>query len=443
MQIDSKPLSQMSKLSDLFKTHVFKTMLARLYGFFGRQQNAPWLVASSHWIERNIMVKRRQRRCAADASRANDDVEAYLQTHFCPNPFTTLETTHQGLAYVCCPIWLPTPIGRLDADPQELWAGPTAQKLRQSIADGSFRYCSRVHCPAITNRSLPARESPLAQDILKSFATTGGEIPPPKRIILSHDKSCNLSCPSCRAMMVVADKARQAKLDSMIERVIVPLLRGAEQVTITGSGDPFGSNHFRNLIKRITNAGARGSDEFPHLKIDLQTNGQLWDQRAWQELGLAGRVHYAQISIDAVTPDTYAFVRRGGSFERLLKNLEFVRELRRSGEIAYLEFSMVVQSRNFREIPAFIELGADYAADRVSFQMIRKRDIFSGDEHKEAFIGSPDHPDYEEFVALLRQRDWMTPRPGGPEVQIGNVLDYVRRARPRLLDDMGIQNAAE
>jgi pyruvate-formate lyase-activating enzyme len=422
----------------------FKKMVARLYLYFGRQQNAPWLVATSHWIERNIMVKRRQKRCKTDFAQSgltNEPLENYLKTHFCGNPFTTLETTHQGLAYVCCPIWLPTPIGKLDTDPEGLWRGPAAQKLRESILDGSFRYCSRVHCPAITNRSLPARDSKEAQAIIKTFEK---ETPPPKRIILSHDKSCNLSCPSCRAMMVVADKKRQEKLDSLIERVIVPLLRGAESTTITGSGDPFGSNHFRNLIKRITNASANATNEFPHLKIDLHTNGQLWDRRAWKELGLSGRVDHAHISIDAAQPETYAFARRGGTFERLLKNLEFVRELRRAGEIKFLEFSMVVQSRNFREIPEFIALGEEYSADRVSFQMIRKRDLFSGDEHKDAFIGSPDHPDYEEFVALLRRRDLLKPRPGGPDVQMGNVLDYVRRATPdRLAASEDIRSAAE
>jgi len=424
----------------------FKPVIARLYAFFGRRQNAPWLVATSHWIERNIMVKRRQRRCKTDYRRStniNQDTEAYLKAHFCSKPFTTLETTHQGLAYMCCPIWLPTPIGRLDSDPEDIWSGPMAQKIRESIVDGSYRYCSRVHCSAIANRSLLSRSAPEAQEILNAFTKPQEKIPAPKHVVLSHDKSCNLACPSCRAQMVVLDKARQEKLDGLIERVIVPLLRGAESVNITGSGDPFGSNHFRNLIKRITNAGKVATQEFPHLKIDLHTNGQLWDERAWRELGLAGRVRSAHISIDATRPETYAFVRRGGSFERLLKNLAFVRELRRSGEISYLEFSMVVQSRNFREIPAFIELGAEYAADMVSFQMIRKRDLFSADEHKDAFIGSPEHPDYAEFVALLRRQDLLASRPGGPQVHMGNVLSYVNRATPQLLEDAEFRRAAE
>lgn len=414
---------------------VFKSAVNRLYLMLGRHQNAPWVEATGHWIERNIMLPRRQRRRRRET--VNDSTEAYLKTHFCNSPFTTLETTHQGLAYVCCPIWLPTPIGKLDSDPDELWNGPTAQKLRDSIIDGSYAYCSRTHCPLIANRALAPRDSDEVQKLIVAYETDK-RVPPPQRVVLSHDKSCNLSCPSCRAMTITADKAKQARLDSLIERVIVPLLRNAEAATITGSGDPFGSNHFRNLIKRITRAG-----EFPHLKINLQTNGQLWDRRAWQELGLSGRVRYAQISIDAAEADTYAFVRRGGSFERLLKNLEFVRELRQSGEIGHLEFSMVVQARNFREIPAFIKLGADYAADTVSFQMIRKRDIFSGDEHKEAFIGAPDHPDYAEFVALLGQQDLLASPPGGPAVHMGNVLDYVRRARPELLEARAMGDAAE
>jgi pyruvate-formate lyase-activating enzyme len=410
----------------------FKTAITHLYTFFGRRQNDPWVEAASHWIERNIMVKRRQARVKPDP--ADTDTETYLQTHFCDKPFTTLETTHQGLAYVCCPIWLPTPIGKLDSDPHELWTGATAKKVRDSIVDGSFRHCSRVHCSAIANRSLPRRDSKEAQAIIKNHTTPGANVPPPKHVVLSHDKSCNLSCPSCRAITIIANKSKQEQLDSLIDPVILPLLAGAETVNITGSGDPFGSNHFRRLIKRLTNAG-----EFPALKIDLHTNGQLWDERAWTDLGLAGRVRNAHISIDAATSDTYSFARRGGSFERLLKNLEFVRKLRRSGEISYLEFSMVVQSRNFREIPAFIQMGEDFAADTVSFQMIRKRDLFSGDEHRDAFIGSPDHPDYQEFVEVLQSPDLA--RPG---VHLGNVIGYVNRSNPHLHDHMAsFSNAAE
>ncbi len=375
--------------------------------------------AASRWIENHIMVKRRQRRCRTQ--RLEMETAAWLRSHFCPNPFTTLETTHTGLAFVCCPVWLPTPIGNLDSDPVRLWSGPIAEKIRASIIDGSFRYCDHLNCSRITNRSLPRRDSEAARAILEDFAAKGPAGMPPKYVTLSHDKSCNLSCPSCRASVYVANKAKQAKLDELTESSILPLLRRAEVVNITGSGDPFGSNHFRNLIKRLS------EPDFCHLKIDLHTNGQLWDERAWAELGLQGRVRYAQISIDAARADTYAIVRRGGNFERLLNNLALVKRLRQSGEISYLEFSMVVQAQNFREMKEFVHLGRAFAADTISFQMIRKRDIFSGEEFEAAFIGNPAHKDYPAFLDILEAPDLAL-----PGVQIGNILAYVHRSQHTL-----------
>jgi pyruvate-formate lyase-activating enzyme len=368
--------------------------------------------AANRWINNHIMVKRRQRRC--NAQKPDDDTKSYLATHFCPHPFTSLETTHTGLAFVCCPVWLPTPIGTLDTEAVSLWTGTTAQKIRESIVDGSFRYCDHRHCSFITNRTLPPRDSESARAILDDYTAKGTVDRLPRYVTLSHDKSCNLSCPSCRSRTYVADKSKQGALDRLTETSILPLLRHAERVNITGSGDPFGSNHFRNLITRLA------EPDFAELQIDLHTNGQLWDERAWTELRLQGRVHYAQISIDAARAETYAIVRRGGSFDRLLKNLAFVKRLRESGEIAELEFSMVVQARNFREMPDFVALGQSFGADAVSFQMIRKRDIFSAREFEAAFIGNPEHVEYREFLEVLR-----APELSAPGVRIGNVLAYV------------------
>ncbi|MGH6864544.1 MAG: SPASM domain-containing protein, partial [Methylocella sp.] len=101
------------------------------------------------------------------------DTAAWLRSHFCPHPFTTLETTHTGMAFVCCPVWLPTPIGNLESDPVQLWNGPIAGQIRASITDGSFRYCDHLNCSRITNRSLPRRDSEEARAILKDFAAKG------------------------------------------------------------------------------------------------------------------------------------------------------------------------------------------------------------------------------------------------------------------------------
>jgi pyruvate-formate lyase-activating enzyme len=379
-----------------------------------RLRGSPWEAAIRHFIYRHIGTRVRQRQVRM-TNGSDPETEAYLRSHVCLKPFKAIETSDRGLAHVCCPDWLPTPIGDLNSDLLKQWSGPVAKKIRASVVDGSYTYCSRVYCSDITNRTLPHRDSEEVRTTLAAFAASPDRTPPPEHIGLSHDRSCNLSCPSCRLAPIVATKAEQAKLDTLFDRTVLPALRVAQRVYVTGSGDPFGSNHFRRTIKRLD------KNEFPHLKFDLHTNGQLFDERAWNDLGLGGRVGYVQISIDAAAPDTYAIVRRGGTFARLRKNLAFVRSLRQAGEIGRLEFSMVVQARNFREMPAFVRLGEEFAADVVAFQMIRNWGTFSEAEFEAEFIGNRSHPLHQELVDILQ-----VPELSRPIAHVGNILGFVR-----------------
>jgi len=379
-----------------------------------RQRRSPFVAALRDFIYRHIGIRIRQR--AVMRNRPHDpDTDAYLKTHVCLKPFQNLDTTNRGHAHVCCPDWLPTPIGDLNSDLLAQWSGPVARKIRQSVTSGSYKYCSRYYCSEITNRLLPHRDSEEVQAVLAAFAAAGDQAPPPKRIGLSHDRSCNLACPSCRTAPILAGKKEQKKLDAFFEKTMLPLIRGTQTVYITGSGDPFGSHHFRRVLKRLDRHA------FGHLTIDLHTNAQLFDARAFEEFDLAGRIGRVEISIDAATSETYAHVRRGGDFAHLLKNLAFIRDLRRAGEIRELEFSFVVQTRNFQEMPAFVRIGEEFAADIVAFQMIRNWGTFTAEEFAEEFIGDPGHPRHNELIEILR-----APEFAHPIVRVGNILGYAR-----------------
>src|SRR5260370_25652089 len=71
---------------------------------------------------------------------------------------TEIEQT--GNVYVCCPAWLPLVMGNAREQPAEkIWNSMAAQEVRKSIHDGSYRYCSKVHCNWISGRSLlPGRK---------------------------------------------------------------------------------------------------------------------------------------------------------------------------------------------------------------------------------------------------------------------------------------------
>ncbi|MHB8884972.1 MAG: radical SAM protein [Methylovirgula sp.] len=381
-----------------------------------RQRRSPWVAAIREIIYRHIGTRIRQRKVRRD--RPDDpDTDAYLRSHVCLKPFRYIETTNRGLAHVCCADWLPTPIGNLKSDLLKQWSGPVAKKIRDSVTDGSYHYCSRLYCSDITNRTLPHRDSEEVRTTLAAFAAAGDQAPPPQRIGLSHDRSCNLSCPTCRTAPILADKPEQAKLEGFFEHAILPLIRETKTVYVTGSGDPFGSAHFRRVLKRLDRR------EFGHLTLDLHTNAQLFDARAWSEFDLAGRVGHVEISIDAAEADTYAIVRRGGQFAQLRKNLAFIAGLRQSGAIRSLEFSMVVQTRNFREMPAFVRLGQEFSADIVAFQMIRNWGTFSAAEFKEEWIGDPAHPRHQELIEILD-----APELSLPIARVGNILGYTRES---------------
>jgi MoaA/NifB/PqqE/SkfB family radical SAM enzyme len=338
--------------------------------------------------------------------------DVYLQGCFCAVPFEMLETTPNGDAYVCCPSWLPIPIGNIERQTAEqVWNSPIAQELRRSILDSSFRYCSRMHCSKIGNKWLPSNDSVTA--VKWRSIPVEAPSPGPKQVILSHDQSCNLACPSCRKDFILANKEQQASLDKVMGDFVMPILRQAEIVKITGSGDPFGSNHFRRVLKSINR------DTFPRLAVDLHTNAQLWNKRAWDELGLAALVRNAEISIDAAQPATYAAIRRGGDFVRLLENLVFIKTLRDNGQLAELCLSFVVQAGNFREMPDFVLLGERFGADLIQFNMIRNWGTYSQEEFQTHFIGSKTHPEYAAFVEVLR-----SPVLRSPRVAMGNVLGY-------------------
>lgn len=321
-----------------------------------------------------------------------------LSDFFCPAPFESFELCSNGDVHTCCPAWLPVPIGNFQRQSaEEIWNSPAAQAIRRSILDGTYRHCSRVHCPAIVNRRLPRRadlKDPYHREIVAQKLVRLERRP--TRVLMSQDRSCNLSCPSCRTKLILAKKDDQDRLNEIFEAVVLPLLRDARQVKITGSGDPFASGHYRYVLKRLNRR------EFPQLRVQLQTNGLLLDRRAWDELELDGLVESVWVSIDAARPETYAVVRRGGSFDRLLQSFAFLRTLRRGGQIRWLRLDFVVQALNFREMPEVVEIARAYGFDAVYFQMIRNWGTFTVAEFDRHFIGSPDHPDYSDFLEVLR-----------------------------------------
>lgn len=346
-------------------------------------------------------------------------VDDWLEDRFCPNPFTDVEVIGSGDVYTCCAAWLPAAIGSArDPERRDYWQGERARELRRSVLDGDFGHCSRLSCPKIAGRTLPRRDEVREPALRAAIESHGAApVPPPARVLLSYDTSCNLSCPSCRDRLLSLGQAEARGLDAFYDDRIAPLLKHARAIKVTGSGDPFGSRHFRHVLAKLTATPA------PEPRLQLHTNGVLMDRRAWAGLRLAGHVRSVWVSVDAAEAETYAVLRRGGSFTRLLANLAFLGEMRAAGQIGEFRLDFVVQAENFRQMPAFVALARRVGADGVHFLMLRNWGTFSAEEYRAKAVCFEHHPQFRALMAVLRD-----PALDAPGVDLGNLAPLRQRA---------------
>lgn len=303
---------------------------------------------------------------------------------------------------MCCPSWLDTTVGNLQHQSvDEIWNSKTAQEIRRSILDGSFRYCNGARCPYLQTRTGPVtRVEDVEDEGLKTVIKNGLTVLPygPKKIICTYDQSCNLSCPSCRTKLIV-EREHEQEILSIQNKLQDEALKEADFLHITGSGDPFGSPYFRRWLQSMKR------QDMPKLEwIHLHSNGLLWTPKMWRSISKDVRqlIKSAEISIDAATAETYAINRRGGDFAKLLKNLGFISTLRQDGPLTFIKISMVVQANNFTEMPDFVRLGRRLKFDQVYFSQLVNWGTFSEEEFARRAIHLPTHPRHSVFIDLLQ-----------------------------------------
>ena len=226
---------------------------------------------------------------------------------------------------------------------------------------------------------------------------------------MNYDRSCNLACPTCRGSVITLKG--EAKIDALAiqDWATQPEhLKYGAYLHFTGSGDAFASNIFQGFLRRFDPKAS------PHVRIGLGTNGLLFTEKSWDRI-CNEVVDVAFISIDAATAATYA-ENRGGDFDLLQANLDFIGALRATGRLKLFGMNFVVQQNNYAEMPAFVELGRRVGADFVFFQQIVNWGTFSRAEFKDRAIHLPDHPRHEDFLRVLED-----PRLGDPIVNLNNL----------------------
>lgn len=350
------------------------------------------------------------------------------EQRFCEKPFEHFESTETGSVHLCCVMWLPTAVGDLTSDnPRDIWNSERAQDIRREILNGGFKYCDAELCVKLRSNSLPtvaeAKQNPVYRRIIENKITKLDSHP--TFFSLSHDRSCNLACPSCRTRKIAFNEGssyeRRKRIHDQVVRAFFdePTNRGFT-LQVTSSGDAFGSRIFREFLQDLDGS------KFPNMKVWLQTNGVLFTDKMWNRISkIHGNIEYLYVSIDAASEATYNITRRGGHWGQLLKNMEHLSPLCRQGGIK-LQFHFVVQQANYREMADFAEIGRRFEVDTVHFMKVVNWGTWTVGQFKEIAVWQPDHPEFESFLRILSQ-----PIFDEPTVSLGNLTQEHALAKRR------------
>lgn len=302
---------------------------------------------------------------------------------FCARPFDTVLIDSSGSCFLCeCASWLPVSAGNIQVSSLDgILESHRSRELRESILDGSYRYCNNKHCAYLLDDRPTSHFPPRpAEPIIR-------------HIRLAIDDSCNLSCPSCRIKKIFVGKGDTLKRRmGMIDKVIDYIRGQTHQINvhIGSDGDPFASLVYRYFMRR--------SSCLHNVTLTLQTNGLLIGKMYQRHRDIFDRLAVLNISMDGATPETYQSLRRGAKWSDMMHNLSFVGEIKQQHSFE-VRLHFVVQAKNFREMSSMIDLADQHHVDRLYFNRIT--DWLTYTDFAAENIHDPVHPEHAEYLSVL------------------------------------------
>ena len=327
----------------------------------------------------------------------------------CLYPFTRMETNTQVFK-PCCSHWMTDEfylLQRAFSNTQEdPWNSFAAQELRRRILDGDYSLCRREVCnvPLISIGELKESGSNISEckvspAVVHSLENGLTKLPHGATSFnLMADSRCNLACPSCRDEKILtlspADKAQvyQALL------VLKNHRHSLQSLKMAGDGEVFFSPWLRKILKIMH------KKNFPQLEeLVIITNGLLCTPEMYKKLSPGAQsITELSVSIDAGNSETYA-ITRGGDWNRLQKNLLFISELRKSGQLKRFLITFVVRAANIDSADDFVKMGGQLGCDHVYFLSYSDWNRSKKVDYKKEAINYATHPRHETFLEFFNK----------------------------------------
>ncbi len=272
----------------------------------------------------------------------------------------------------------------------EIWNGQRANEIRQAFREGKLmQMCRADACPSMQNGTL----EDLTEESLERLAVFHEY---PNKINLAHDYTCNQACETCRPHPFYPPADYRQKVEA-INVAIAPFLDKTHTLSLSGHGDPFASPYMMDLMENLHPTSH-------NFRMHLETNGVYFDKRHWERIKHLSEFHI-EVAITANTYDPYIYklINKNGIYEKMMENLKFIAQLRKENLLKRFNINLVIQDKNFREMPSFIERSKEeFNCDLVVLRPVYQwGKTMTPDQYWYKDVLNPMHPYHEEYVELL------------------------------------------
>ncbi len=187
---------------------------------------------------------------------------------------------------------------------------------------------------------------------IKSPHSDGSTSNTPLLLVIEPTTRCNLRCIHCSQTFT---SQLPTNLSLELFRSVVPALQAALELYLFGDGEVL-----LDIPMHLAMIACAYQQD-PACALGFSTNGKLLTPEVFELYSTAG-IQYIQLSIDAATKELYEQMRRGGSYDALLVNLEGIAALRRRSNATQpqLHLATVISRQNYRQLPMLAEFARRY-----------------------------------------------------------------------------------
>lgn len=181
-------------------------------------------------------------------------------------------------------------------------------------------------------------------------------------VVMDISNKCNLRCRMCYFSFDRYSKVEPIYLlPGQFEKMARALFSNAVALTLSCGNEPLTSPYLVDILK------IAAKYRIPH--IDFATNGMLLNEKNIEAI-IENGVTEISLSVDAARKETYEYIRRGASFDRLIKNIQYLvkRKEALKSRTPRLRFNITLMKTNITELEDLVGLAHKLGVSQLDFR---------------------------------------------------------------------------